>query len=263
MNDIINYERALAAGRSFIAQIHEDLQKGDDRSLKSYLCTLGDHHEHGWMNVALIHLQRPRALKICTREEWLRLGRQIRNNAEPIILLAPSGATGRPAPDDLVDAYGRVPVNKFGMVIAFNISDTSGHPYPWSIVHPGQINFSIGGLRDFITHELGRTLALAEEQSDHSTYSGQLDLAFALSSIASMTVINERLPTADFPLAVRQAEATLAAFSIVSAAAGRPLQRDVPPIDWPTASCVGRSLSRIQQTANTILSYIMLDSVDN
>jgi hypothetical protein len=272
MTLITDNDSALRAGREFIDQLSNDLVNGDSRLLQRFLEALSDHHEFGYFNVILIMLQSPKALKVATAETWARLERSVRNQAQGILILAPMRVIGHSDPDQLTDAHGRLPSNSFATRTAFDIRDTRGAPYPWSIVDRGQFHFAIGGLRDMIVHEEG--LRISKTCGNPIGYrDGCLSIAselpqneelLALAQGLSMHLLGKGMGGIEIPPHVREIEAQMVAHVV---ALGTGLRDSEACLLEATAiaterSQLARSLSRVQRVAHSILDYIMLDGME-
>ncbi len=93
---MMNVEKARQVAKEKIAELAQDLERGQSATLRAYLAAMSRMPRYSLNNLLLIAAQRPQARQVAGFTTWKRLGRSVRKGAHGIAILAPVVRRRRP-----------------------------------------------------------------------------------------------------------------------------------------------------------------------
>ena len=256
-----------AKARQVIGQaldaLANDLNSGKSEGYRRFLAAMARFHDYSFGNVLLIVAQRPGATRVAGYRTWQKLGRQVRKGEKGITIMAPMLFKPKDASDE--DALLR-----FRAVSVFDISQTDGEDLP----EPPRVSGDPGDNWERLLAVVGACgVEVRYEPLGHAqgqSRGGMIALSDELDDAEWFCVLVHELAhelmhqgenrTEPRPCkAVRELEAESVAFVVCTAVgidAGT-ASSDYIQSHGGDAELLGRSLQRVQKTAERILEGLL------
>ena len=243
------------------------LDEGHSDQLTALLRTMARFHKYSWHNVCLIASQCPTATRVAGFQTWRTMGRFVRKGEKGIAIMAP--IIGRR--DAEPDSENARTVVGFRAAYVFDVEQTAGEPLPEPGEATGDPGTKTAALKGAIMAR-GITLDSVDDLDGAlgTSSGGCIRLLNGLSAATEFTTLvheyaHELLHHADDRPAsrdTRELEAEAVAF-VVSHAIGLDVadaSRDYLHLYRGDRAALAQSLTRVQQTAATILQAIDSDA---
>jgi antirestriction protein ArdC len=248
-----------------LGSLAEDLNTGKSEGYRRFLAAMARFHDYSFGNVMLIVSQRPGATQVAGYRAWQKLGRQVRKGEKGITIMAPMLFKPKDANGTDEDAFLR-----FRAVSVFDIAQTDGDALP----EPPRVSGDPGKHWDQLTRFVeAEGIALRYESlgsTQGQSRGGTIALSVELDNAERFSVLVHELahelmhqgpnrPDPRPPKSVRELEAESVAFVVCTAVGMKTgtASSDYIQSHGGDAVLLGKSLQRVQKTAERILGHLL------
>lgn len=241
------------------------LAAGQSQQLKDYLTLMARFHRYSWGNVLLINSQFPGATRVAGYRTWQSVGRQVRQGARGIRILAPILIRAERQPEE-------ERVVAFRGTTVFDISQTEGSPLVEFAKVTGQPGLQLARLKQLaLERGIDVVYTAALGAADGASAGGRILLRQGLDAAEEFSVLTHELAhealhrdakNRPVSISVRETEAEAVAFMVCQAAG---LETGTSASDYiqlyqGSKEMLLHSLARIQRTASAIIRAVCAES---
>ncbi len=189
----MNSESVKKVTNQAIEQLVEALNAGHSEALTRYLAAMAKFRAYSFLNVLLILKQCPNASRVAGYRTWQSFGRQVKQGAKGIMILAPMFRKGTETTDESSTTEESRRVAGFRAVYVWDEQQTTGKELPRIGSVTGDPSFYVERLEEFV-----------RASGIRLDYSADIAPARGMAEKGKITLLPEQTPAETFATLVHE-----------------------------------------------------------